>query len=121
MQDIFVVCLVLGAAVLILQVVLDIFASGHLPSFLDHAAADNGLDLLSVRGLAAGAMLFGAVGLWLGGQGTPLLIRMPAALIAGIAAAVGTGLITRQLSRLESSGSLRLEGAVGQAATVYLP
>lgn len=118
MQDVFLLCLALGAIVLVVQIALDLFGVGHSH---DMSLAGDGLDLLSVRTISAGAVLFGAVGLWLGSIGVPGLFVMPAALLAGAGAAVASAYLTRQLLRLESSGSLQLENAVGQPGTVYLP
>ena len=120
MQDVYLVCLVLGALVLVVQIALDLFGVGHGHGGGDLASSD-GLDLLSVRTFSAGAMLFGAIGVWLHSHDFPGLLILPGALVAGLGAAISTAYITRQLLRLESSGSLRLENAVGQPATVYLP
>lgn len=120
MHDVYLICLVLGAAVLIVQTILGLLGVGDvLPGAADADVAD-GFDLLSVRSLSAGATLLGAVGLWLSARGMPLLISAPAALAAGAAAAAGTAFVTRQMMRLESDGTLRLENAVGQSGTVYL-
>jgi hypothetical protein len=119
MQDIYLLCLGLGAGVLVLQIVLSFFGVGDdLPGAGDDLAT--GMDLLSVRTISAGTALFGAVGLWLSGR-APAVITIPAAVAAGIAAAVGTALITREIFRFESDGSLRLSNALGQSGTVYLP
>jgi hypothetical protein len=119
MQDVYLVCLGLGAGVLIVQIVLGLIGGDAVPHAIEEAG--EGTDLLSVRTVSAGTALFGAVGLWLGGLGLPPLLSAPAAVLAGIAAALGTAWITRQLFRLESDGTLRLADAVGQSGTVYLP
>jgi hypothetical protein len=122
MQDVFLISLALGAGVLIVQIVLDLFGAGQdAPGVPHHTGAGDGLDLLSVRSIAAGATLLGAVGLWLTVRGLPFVVALAGGLVAGFGAAVGTAWVTRQLLRLESSGSLRLENAVGEAGTVYLP
>jgi hypothetical protein len=118
MQDVFLLCLALGAIVLVVQIGLDLFGVGHGH---DVVAAGDGLDLLSVRTVSAGAVLFGAVGLWLAASGVPGLFALPAAVLSGLGAAVASAYVTRQLLKLESSGSLELENAVGQPGTVYLP
>lgn len=121
MHDVYLICLVLGVAVLAVQTVLGLLGAGDVLPDADHADAVHGFDLLSVRALSAGAALLGAMGLWLTARGIPALITGPAALASGAAAAAGTAFLTRQMLRLESDGSLRLENAVGQSGTVYLP
>jgi hypothetical protein len=121
MQEVFLLCLALGAGVLVVQVILGIFGFAHDADAPGDAAAGDGLDLLSVRSLSAGAVLFGAVGLWLNGRGLPGFVAVAAAFVAGAIATVATALVTRQLLRLESDGSLQLENAVGRSGTVYLP
>lgn len=118
MQDVFLLCLGLGAGVLTVQIVLGLFGVGEI---LPVGEAEEGAGLLSVRTIAAGTALFGAVGLWLGGRGVPVIVSVPAAIGAGIGAAILTARITRQLMRFESDGSLELTNAVGQSGTVYLP
>lgn len=119
MQDVFFLCLGLGAGVLVVQIILGMIGGDVVPPSVGEAG--EGTDLLSVRAISAGTALFGAVGLWLQGRGLPALITVPGAIVAGIAAAVATALMTRQVLRLESDGTLRLANAVGQAGTVYLP
>lgn len=120
MHDVFLFTLILGAGVLLVGIVLELAGLSHHVD-VDHAGASAGLELLSVRSIAAAATLFGAVGLALESVGLPMLISTPVAILGGLAAAVGTAWITRQMLRLESDGSLQLENAVGQPGTVYLP
>src|SRR5687768_6817992 len=106
MQDVFLLCLILGAVVLGLQIVLGLLGMSHdLDMGGLHHGAEDGADLLSVRTVSAGTLLFGAVGLW-ADSALPSLIALPMAVGAGIAAAVGTAYLTRQILRLESDGSL---------------
>lgn len=124
MHDIYLFCLLLGGVVLIVQIVLGLITgSDSLPEPLQlgEAGAEDGLDLLSVRTISAGTLLFGATGVWLESRGLPVFLNLPLATVAGVAAAVGTAYLTRQVLRLESDGSLRLDHAVGEAGTVYIP
>lgn len=122
MQDVYLICLGIGAVVLITQTLMSVLGAGHiLPDGLEHSDASEGLDLLSVRAISAGATLFGATGLWLGARDLPIVITLPAGLAAGLFAVVGTAYLTRQLFRLESDGTIRTDNAVGQSGTVYLP
>jgi hypothetical protein len=120
MQDVFLVTLALGAGVLVVQIVLAIIG-GHADIHHDFHVGDDGMHLLSVRSMAAGATLFGAIGMWLNSIGLPALLSLPGALVAGGAAAVTTAYLTKQMMQLESDGTLRMDGAVGQSGTVYLP
>jgi hypothetical protein len=121
MQDVFLVTLALGAGVLVIQIVLGLIG-GHVDLHHDFHAGDNdGLNLLSVRSISAGAALFGAVGMWLTSRGLPILLTIPAALVAGIAAGVTTAFLTKQMMQLESDGTLRIDNAIGEQGTVYLP
>jgi hypothetical protein len=133
MSTVFLVCVVLGATILLAQIVLTALGLGggsHLEGAHLEApdAADghggfgelaHGLDLLSVRSLSAGVAIFGAAGLALA-RVVPPLLAVPLALFPGLLAAAGTAYLTRQMLRLESSGSLLLEGTVGQEGSVYL-
>jgi len=121
MQDVFLVTLALGAGVLVVQIVLGI-AGGHVDVHHDfHSGDHDSMHLLSVRSVAAGATLFGAVGMWLAGRGLPFLIAGGGALVAGMVAAVATAFMTKQMMQLESDGTLQVENAVGQSGIVYLP
>ena len=131
MQTVFLLCIGLGGLVLLSQVVLGLFGLDtdvpelDLPD-VDAPAGDlggseavAGLDLLSVRSVSAAVAVYGAAGLWLDGF---LVLPLAAVLAVGPAllAAVGVAWLTWLMLRAESSGSLRLDGAVGATGTVYL-
>jgi hypothetical protein len=118
MATFFFYCLVLGGIILAAQIGLTIvgIAGGDA---VDGAHAGDGLNLLSVRALSAGAVIFGATGLTLSGM-------LPDWLAAGVAIAPAfgatwlTAYLTRLMLRAESRGNLHLDGAVGKIGTVYL-
>lgn len=129
MTGFFQICIVLGGAVLALQVLLSLFGLG-VGGMLDVDTADIGdadheagtadaLNLLSVRALAAGVAVFGAAGVGLDAL-VPSWMAMGLALVPGLAATAGTAWLTSQMLRLQTSGTLRLADAVGREATVYL-
>lgn len=122
MRDFFFACTILGSAILILQVVLGFFGFDQDLDIGEAEGGDvaGGLELLSVRALSAGAAFYGVGGLGLQAAGLPDALAAAAALVPGALATIGTAFLTRQLLRLESDGSLRLERAVGAAGTVYL-
>lgn len=140
MHSVFLFSLLIGGAVLALQIVLSLVgfdtdvADLDLDVDLDLDAPDApdapegdvggsepaaGLDLLGIRSLSAGLATFGAAGLLL----EPLLFSWLAALLAVVPAGlamVGTAYLTLLMLRLESDGSIQLENAVGTVGTVYL-
>jgi hypothetical protein len=122
MTTVFIFCMAVGGVVLLGQIGLSLFGlAGDVPDVVDDVdGAGDALNLLSVRALAAGAVLFGATGLALSGPLHPW-IAAPLALVPGIAGAAGTAYLTRLMFRAESRGNLLLDGAVGQLGTVYLP
>ena len=118
MQTFFLATAVFGAAVLVLQVLLSLVGAGH--DLSDHTGLDEGLGLLSVRAIAAGISAFGLGGLAAAGAGLPGIVAAGVALVPGLLGAYATAWATGQMLRLETSGSLRMENAVGQSGVVQL-
>ncbi len=123
METLFLACAVLGGAILVLQILLSLLGMDHGLGVLHldlHADAAEGLNLLGVRALSAGLTFFGIGGL--AGYATPLGLAaaLPLALFMGGGAAVGVAAAMRALLRMESDGTVRIERAVGEPATVYL-
>jgi hypothetical protein len=118
MDTVFVFCMAVGGLVLVGQIVLGLVGMGG-DVVDDVASAGGALNLLSVRALAAGAVVFGATGATLSAM-LPAWLAAPIAVIPGLAAAAGTAYLTRLMFRAETRGNLRLDSAVGQIGTVYL-
>ena len=128
MTTFFVVCAALGGGVLVVQLllgllgVIDAGGDAHVGGGPEHGmhTASEGLDLLSVRALSAGVAFFGLGGLT--GLATPLglFAAIPLALVAGLAAMVGTAVAMRWMLRFEDDGTVLIHGAVGATGTVYL-
>jgi hypothetical protein len=137
----FLACLVLGGAVLVLQMLasaMGVEHGGHdvahdvpheaphgLPHGAPHAhphghAGAAGLDLLSVRALAAGVAFLGLGGLAALSAGLGAVPALVAGLAAGAIATVAVAAIMRSMLRLESDGTVAVAGAVGATGTVYL-
>jgi hypothetical protein len=124
MEAFFLVCIVIGGAVLALQIVAGIVGLGdHGLHFGHHdlGSADmgEGLQLLSVRSIAAALAVFGAFGLFFDGW-LPAWMAALLATVPGFFAALGTAYLMRFLVRMETDGSLRLDEAVGATGQVYL-
>ena len=127
MQTVFLLSLGLGALVLIAQVVFDLLGfHAEMPELdipdtegIGGSGLDAGLDLFSVRSVSAALAVFGASGLWLDSF-LPTLLAAPLATLPAFVAAAVTAWLTRLMLGAESSGSLRLEVAVGATGSVYL-
>lgn len=114
------VCAVAGGGFILLQSLLGLMGAddnGH-PGHGYHAG--DGLNLLSLRSIAAGLCFFGLTGLAALEWGFPRLLALPAATFTGVGAALGVAYVMRGMKRMESDGVVRVEGAVGHPATVYL-
>jgi hypothetical protein len=120
MAAFFLACAVLGGSILVLQLVLGLVGAGMDHDFdHGHDVAD-GFNLLSVRGLAAGAAFFGVTGRGALAAGLGLVPSTLLALAAGGVAAFATAWIMRAMRGFESDGALRIEGAIGQPARVHV-
>ena len=113
------VCALAGAGFILLQSLMGLMG---LDEHDDHSAvhASDGLNLLSLRSIAAGFTFFGLTGLAALDWGFPGLLAIPTAAVAGLGVAAGIALVMRGMRRMESDGVVRVEGAVGHPATVYL-
>ncbi len=125
MDTLFVSCAALGAFILVAQIVLGLFGLDGMHdsvsgAHMGDATIGEGLELLSVRSVAAGVGFFGLAGLAALSLGIPGFLAGLAGVAAGSAALVGTAFLMRQVQRLDSDGSIRLDRAVGIPATVYL-
>ena len=134
MATLFLVAAVLGGSILILQLVLSVIGMemGH---DVDHAGVGDGdsagdssgdadsadgLQLLTVRSLAAGIAFFGIAGRSVLALELGVLLATAAGVAAGLAAAAAVAAAMRQLRNLESDGVVRIEGAVGRSGQVHV-
>lgn len=121
MATFFVTLLTLGVVVLALQFLLGLVGLDGEGLF-EEGGGDgaDGLDLFTVRALAAASAFFGLVGFGLLRMGLPSLVSVPIALLAGLAAAYAVAATMRAMKRLEQDKSFVLETAIGLPATVAL-
>lgn len=121
-STLFVVCAVLGATVLVLQVLLGLVGIGveGVEVEKDAVHGSDALKLLSARALAAAFAFFGIGGMLGLSLGFGALVALPVALAAGTSAAAGTAVLMRLLTSFEEDGSVRIERALGEPGTVYL-
>jgi hypothetical protein len=110
--------LVLGGATLAIQLVLGLVgavADGDLDS-----GESDGLDLFTVRALAAAAAAFGGVGLGLMQVGVPAWVTLPLAGATGLASAAGVAWSMRAMQRLAVDKTFDIGSTIGTAAKVAL-
>ncbi len=94
----------------------DAHADGH-----HHDSADAGFKLFTIHGLTAFLLMFGLVGLALSRQTSwGLLVALAGASVAGMITMWLIARVFGALGRLQSSGTLRMDNAVGCEGTVYL-
>jgi hypothetical protein len=129
MQTFFLTCAILGGGILIVQLLLGLLGLVHDGIDAAHhgdvghdltSGASEGLNLLSVRALSAGLGFFGVGGMAGLSTGFGLLAALPLGITLGMAAMIGTAMITRWMLTLEDDGSVSIDGAVGSTGTVYL-
>lgn len=124
-SQIFAAIAIPATAVMLVQAVLlllgigldvDVDGDGALDADLDH----DGLGLISIRGIVA----FFSVGAWAGfvadSGGLPEVVSILIALTAGALALIGVALLFKSVSKMQDSGNLIIENAVGKNAEVYL-
>ena len=125
MVKLYVGCAIAGGGVLIGQTGLNLFGFGgdtDIDPDVDVDDIDGGdsLTFLSVRALAGFLTFFGLVG-WKGTSAewgtTPTAV---AAFFSGSSVMVFVAVMMRFFKRLQASGTLKPEGAVGKNARVYL-
>ena len=132
MATLFLVAAVLGGSILILQLVLSVIGMemGH---DVDHAGpgdgagesggdtdSADGLQLLTVRSLAAGIAFFGIAGRSVLALDLGVLLATAPAWRPGSPPRRRCAAAMRQLRNLESDGVVRIEGAVGRSGQVHV-
>ena len=120
MTTLFLWCAIVGGVVLVFQLVAGLVGLEHGTAHDTHHGdgASEGLNLLSIRSLAAGIAFFGIAGMSTMGLGA--ILASVAGLVVGVAAMVGVAAIIKTFGRLERDATLSLGSAVGTTGTVYL-
>jgi hypothetical protein len=129
-MGLYLACAVFGGLLLLLQLAGGLVGGdGDAP----HAAGEAGdagagghhaspaVQLPTLRTLAAAIAGFGLAGAGLRAAGWPGGVALAGALVTGLVAGAAVAALTRLLLRFESDGTVRLAGAVGLPATVYVP
>lgn len=136
-KTLYLVLALAGGGILLVQVLMQVFglagdgdlSGAHDVGHVDAGGEDAGagshdgswfFGVLSFKALVAFAGLFGLTGMALLEAGWSPGARVPTAFAAGVGGMVLVTLLMRSLTRLSSSGTLRIENAVGAAGSVYL-
>ncbi len=120
MTTLFLWCAIIGGTVLVFQLVAGFvgleYGHAHDGHFGD--GATEGLNLLSVRSIAAGLAFFGLIGLAAGSFGS--VVALVAGAVGGLVAMVSVAALIKAFGKLERDGTLSLSSAVGTTGSVYL-
>jgi hypothetical protein len=129
MDTVFLVCAILGATLLVCQLVAGLLGFGHehdLDTDTDSDAAHgaghgNGLfGMLSVRTAIAAVLFFGLGGLTARYYGAEEVAAFGLALGAGVLALYLVAVAMKAMKGLKSDGTVRIDRALGSTGTVYL-
>jgi membrane protein implicated in regulation of membrane protease activity len=106
----------------------DVSAEGHDAGGDHHSLDDTDahhstwiFGVISFRTLVAAATFFGLAGLAAESAGMGRPMQMVISLAAGAAAMYGVAWLMRQIARLGEDDTIRIQRAIGQDATVYIP
>ena len=95
----------------------DGISDSHIDGIDDH----NGLSLISVRGIVA----FFSIGGWTGavcdGAGLPAVLSILIATMSGLIALIGVAVLFKSALKLQETGNLNINNAVGLTGKVYIP
>ncbi len=122
-EQLFLLCALLGGTILILRLILTIAGIDGHDGDIDaaHASSEHGFQILTIHGISSFFAMFGVVGYTLyhnAALGT--LIALIGAVVAGVLAVWIIQRIFMGMLRLQSSGTVGLEQAVGSEGSVYL-
>ncbi len=122
MATFFLACFAVGGVVTVAQLVMGLlgFGGDHELTDHDHALTHDGLDLLSVRALAAGTGFFGIIGFAALRWGAGPVLATGVGAVTGLATATGMAWLMRGVRRLEVDKSLDLTSAIGVEGKVHL-
>ncbi len=80
----------------------------------------DGLTVFSIRSIVAMLCIGGWSGIVLLETSLPSVLAVVLAILLGIAALIGMAFLLRALMKLQSSGNIRVESAIGKSGKVYL-
>jgi len=127
LEWIFLICLIAGGTIFALRLILLFFGASvdHADLAVTHdvggSDTDHGFRLLSLQGVTAFLLMFGLTGfVMLRNMGLRPVWAVAGGTAAGCTMVFVVAWLFRSFMKLESSGTLNLQNAVGQEGTVYL-
>lgn len=123
-SQIFAVIAIPATVIMLLQAILALIGVGidHDVDFDGHLdATGDGLSLISIRGLVAFFSIGGWVGVVVDSKGFNIYLTSIIAFAAGSVALLGIAFIFKNIYKLQDSGNLDIENAVGKTGKVYIP
>ena len=121
-EQLFLGCAILGGVMLVIRLLLAVAGLDHLDGDIDapHTGSDSGFQFLTIQGISSFLTMFGLVGFTLLRNTT---LGALVALIGAVAAGIGSVWIMQRIFlsmlRLQSSGTVTLDKAIGCEGTVY--
>ena len=139
LHTLFLICAVVGGLIMVIQFLMMILGFGDFNDVdapdvdmdggdLDAGDADVGSGsvislarFLSFRVIVAASAFFGVIGLWADSAEYHPIKSLALALLGGAVAGFAVAFILGFINKLQSSGNVKIESAVGKIATVYIP
>ena len=130
MNEVYLVCAVVGGTIFLCQLVLSLLGMGGEHDFSDtghDVGHDHGHDhsgafshIFSLRAIIAPVTFFGLTGIATSKSGMAPMLIAAASFAAGTAGLFVVGLLMSFVYRLQADGTAHIEQALGKTGTVYL-
>ncbi|MBQ3351882.1 MAG: NfeD family protein [Thermoguttaceae bacterium] len=143
LHSLYLICAVVGGLIMVIQFLMMILGFGDFNDVdvpddapdvdLDGGDVDAGdtdvsganmislARFLSFRVIVAASAFFGVLGLWADSARFHPMVSLAIALLGGWIAGAAVAFVMGFINKLQSSGNVKLESAVGKTATVYIP
>ena len=143
LHTLYLICAVVGGLIMVIQFLMMILGFGDFNDIdvpddapdvdLDGGDVDSGdtdvgsgnmislARFLSFRVIVAASAFFGVLGLWADSAKLHPMVSLAIALLGGWVAGAAVAFIMGFINKLQSSGNVKMESAVGKTATVYIP
>ena len=143
LHSLYLICAVVGGLIMVIQFLMMILGFGDFNDVdvpddapdvdLDGGDVDAGdtdvsganmvslARFLSFRVIVAASAFFGVLGLWADSAKFHPMVSLAIALLGGWIAGAAVAFVMGFINKLQSSGNVKIESAIGKTATVYIP